>query len=193
MPAYLSPEWVHAFNDALSGLDLTEAITAAGAGSFTVAQGSFRVAQVVTDAPIGVRPSPEADVRTVLSVDDGRITFETDPAGTIDADVTVVLTYGDAAAIARGALSPADALAAGRVRVRGELSVLVAGQTILNAASAALGGTLAELTDAPDAPDAADAAGATDAPDGADAADGADVTNDGADAGGADDPLAPGE
>jgi hypothetical protein len=178
MPAYLSPEWVHAFNDALSGLDLTDAIAAAGAGSFTVAQGNFRVAQVVTDAPAGVRPSSEADVWTVLAVGDGRITFETDPVGTIDADVTVVLTYRDAVAIARGTLSPADALAAGRVRVRGELSVLVAGQSILNAASAALGGTLAELTDATDATDATD---------------GADVATDGADTGGADDTPTPGE
>ncbi len=147
MPAYLSPAWVEAFNDALAGLDLTEAIAAAGAGSFTVAQGSFRVAQVVTDAPIDVRPSSGADVRTVLTVDEGRITFETDPAGTIASNVTVVLTYRDAVAIARGTLSPAEALAAGRVRVRGELSVLVAGQAILNAAAAQLGGTLADLTD----------------------------------------------
>ncbi len=44
-------------------------------------------------------------------------------------------------------LTPREALAAGRVRVRGELAVLVAGQSILNAASAALGRTLTDLTD----------------------------------------------
>jgi putative sterol carrier protein len=62
----------------------------------------------------------------------------------------MVLTYEDALAIARGELRPADALAAGRVRVRGELSVLVAGQAVLNAASVALGRTLTDLTDLTD-------------------------------------------
>jgi hypothetical protein len=73
-----------------------------------------------------------------------------DPTGAVASNVTVVLTYDDALAIALGSLHPADALAAGRVRVRGELSVLVAGQAVLNAASAALGRTLSDLTDLPD-------------------------------------------
>ena len=54
MPPYLSPEWVQAFNDALSGLDLSDAVAAAGAGSLTVAQGTFSVAQVVTGGPEGL-------------------------------------------------------------------------------------------------------------------------------------------
>jgi hypothetical protein len=150
MPRYLSPEWVRAFNDALAGLDLTDAIAAAGADSLTVAQGSFSVAQIVTEAPTDLRPSADAQLRTVLAVDGGRMTFETDPAGSVTSNVTVVLTYADAVAIARGTLSPADALAGGRIRVRGELSVLVAGQSVLNAASTALGGALADLTDLTD-------------------------------------------
>jgi hypothetical protein len=163
MPPYLSPEWVQAFNDALAGLDLTDAIAAAGAGSLTVSEGSFAVAQIVTEAPPGLTEPPATEVRTVLTLDEGRITFETDPGGTITANVTVVLTYSDAVAIARGTLSPADALAAGRIRVRGELSVLVAGQSILNAASAALGGTLADLTDVADAGEPAGLTNADDA------------------------------
>ena len=156
MPPYLSPEWVQAFNDALSGLDLSDAVAAAGAGSLTVAQGTFSVAQVVTGGPEGLAApgaaaaSPDsggATVRTVLTVDGGRLTLVEDPTGAMAANVTVVLTYDDAVAIARGSLHPADALAAGRVRVRGELSVLVAGQAVLNAASAALGRTLTDLTD----------------------------------------------
>ena len=152
MPPYLSPEWVQAFNDALADLDLTHAIAAAGAGSITAAQGTFVVAQVVTGGPEGLAApgaaaSPESTVRTVLAVNDGRLTLVTDPTGAIPSNVTVVLTYDDALAIARGALHPADALAAGRVRVRGELSVLVAGQAVLNAAAAALGRTLTDLTD----------------------------------------------
>jgi hypothetical protein len=155
MPPYLSPAWVQAFNEALSGLDLSDAVAAAGAGSLTVAQGTFSVAQVVTGGPEGLAAPgaaapPDANgatVRTVLTVDGGRLTLVEDPAGALTANVTVVLTYDDALAIAQGSLHPADALAAGRVRVRGELSVLVAGQAVLNAASAALGRTLTDLTD----------------------------------------------
>jgi hypothetical protein len=173
MPPYLSPEWVQAFNDALSGLDLSEAIAAAGAGSLTVAQGTFRVAQVVTGGPEGLAAQgataagaaiPKATgatgatgagsngstVRTVLTVEGGRLSLVADPTGAIESNVTIVLTYDDALAVARGELHPADALAAGRVRVRGELSVLVAGQAVLNAASAALGRTLTDLTDLTD-------------------------------------------
>jgi hypothetical protein len=144
MPRYLSPAWVQAFNTALSGLDLHEAVAHAGAGSLTAAQGTFRVAQVVTDAPEDVA---DGAVRTVLAVDDGRISLTLDPDETVTANVTIVLTYADAMAIARGQLDPADALAAGSVRVRGELAVLVAGQAVLNAAATALGQTLTELTD----------------------------------------------
>jgi putative sterol carrier protein len=188
MPPYLSPAWVQAFNDALAGLDLSDAVAAAGAGSLTVAQGTFSVAQVVTGGPEGLaapgaaapvgnasgsngstgsngsKGSTDANgstVRTVLTVDGGRLTLVEDPTGTIPADVTVVLTYGDALAIARGSLHPADALAAGRVRVRGELSVLVAGQAVLNAASAALGKSLADLTDPTDSTDPSDLDGPT--------------------------------
>jgi SCP-2 sterol transfer family len=157
MPPYLSPEWVQAFNDALAGLDLSDAVAAAGAGSLTVAQGTFRVAQVVTGGPDGLAapgaaaPDPNGStVRTVLTVEEGRLSLVEDPAGAIASNVTMVLTYDDALAMARGALQPSDALAAGRVRVRGELSVLVAGQAVLNAAAAALGRTLTDLTDLTD-------------------------------------------
>jgi SCP-2 sterol transfer family len=140
MPRYLSPEWVQSFNAALEDLDLSDAVAAAGAGSITASLGTFAVAQVVTDAPDGT-------VRTVLSVEGGRMSLDSDPTGARPADATIVLAYEDALAIARGELEPADALAAGRVRVRGELAVLVAGQSVLAAASAALGLSLAELTD----------------------------------------------
>ena len=110
MPSYLSPEWVQAFNDALSGLDLSDAVAAAGAASLTVAQGTFSVAQVVTGGPEGLAApgaaaSPDSDgttVRTVLTVDGGRLTLVEDPTGAMAANVTVVLTYDDAVAIAAG-------------------------------------------------------------------------------------------
>jgi hypothetical protein len=154
MPPYLSPAWVQAFNAALAGLDLTAAIAAAGTGSLTAAQGTFSVAQVVTDAP-AMPGASGGIVRTVLSVDDGRIMLTSDPDETLPSNVTIVVAYVDALAIARGELDPADALAAGRVRVRGELAVLVAGQSVLNAASLALGRTLTELTDLTDQGDTA--------------------------------------
>jgi CO/xanthine dehydrogenase Mo-binding subunit len=118
----------------------------AGAGSLTAAHGTFSVAQVVTDGPPGSESSGGA-LRTVLTVEEGRITLVPDPAGALPSNVTIVVTYDDAVAIARGQLDPADALAAGRVRVRGELAVLVASQTILNAAAAALGQALTDLTE----------------------------------------------
>ncbi len=175
MPRYLSPEWVQAFNAALAELDLREAIAAAGAGSLTASGGTFRIAQIVTGCPEGppadgaVSPggavsadgtvSPGNTVSTLLTVEGGRITLETAPAGSRGADVTIALSYDDAFAVARGALDPADALAAGRVRIRGELAVLVAGQEVLNAAAAALGTALTDLTDVDDPDDVGGHAG----------------------------------
>ncbi|HVA10250.1 MAG TPA: SCP2 sterol-binding domain-containing protein [Acidimicrobiales bacterium] len=149
MPRYLSPEWVQAFNDALSRLDLTEAIAAAAADSVTAGSGSFAVAQEVSGVPEGVNQSGGV-VRTVLTVAADRITLESDPDGTRPTNVTIVLGYADALAMARGDLNPADALAAGRVRIRGELAVLVAGQVVLAAAAAQLGTALPALTDTDD-------------------------------------------
>jgi hypothetical protein len=146
MPPYLSPEWVQTFNASLSALDLTEAIAEAGAGSLAASDGAFAVAQVVIDSPVAP-DDPDGTVRTVLTVADGHATLELDPAETKPANVTIVLGYDDALAMARGELDPADALAAGRVRVRGELAVLVAGQAVLAAAAAQLGTSLADLTD----------------------------------------------
>jgi hypothetical protein len=150
MPRYLSPEWVQAFNAALADLDLREAIAAAGAGSLTASGGTFRIAQIVTGSP---DDPPGGTISTLLTVEGGRITLETASPGSRGADVTIALSYDDAFAIARGALDPADALAAGRVRIRGELAVLVAGQTVLNAAAAALGTALTDLTEVDDPDD----------------------------------------
>jgi len=60
-------------------------------------------------------------------------------------EVTVVVAYDDAAALARGDTDPAALLRAGRVKVRGDLSVLVAGQKILAEAATHLG-ALSERT-----------------------------------------------
>jgi hypothetical protein len=148
MARYLSPEWVQAFDAALGACDLSEVLAEAGRGSLTASEGSFAVAQVVTDLPDDLG-WPAGPVRTVLSADHGTIRLRADPEGSQAADVTMVLGYGDALAIATGELDPADALAAGRVRVRGELAVLVAGQAVLAAATTQLGGTPAALSEPP--------------------------------------------
>ncbi len=170
MPRYLSPEWVRAFDTALQDLDLSDAVAEAGRDSLTASLGRFAVAQEVTDLPEGVGDPDPGDpdpggagagapgaggpggsrpgtVRTVLTVADGRATLQADPAAELPSNVTMVLAYADALAMAQGELDPADALAGGRVRVRGELAVLVAGQAVLNAAARQLGPALAALTD----------------------------------------------
>ncbi len=142
MARYLSPEWVHSFDAALGSLDLHDAIQAAGAGSLAAADGAFSVVQLVTGVP-----DTTDDVRVVLSVAEGRAHMTLDPEGKHGGTATIVLGYADALALAQGRLDPADALAEGRVRVRGDLAALVAGQEVLAAAAGQLGPALDALTD----------------------------------------------
>jgi hypothetical protein len=146
MPRYLSPEWVESFDAALSALDLSDAVAAAGSGSLAAADGTFSVVQVVTGVPDDVGAAGE-DVHLVLTVADGRARLELDPSSTMGGTATIVLGYAEALAMARGELDPADALAAGRVRVRGDLAALVAGQDVLAEAASQLGNDLEDLTD----------------------------------------------
>ena len=126
MPRFLTPDWAEAFNAALDGVVLPgpgpDAGLAAADGKFTVAQ--------------EVRGTPDGDVRLVLRASDGTLVLDVGPLGEAGeaAEVTIALEYEDAAALAQGRLSPAEALNAGRIRVRGDLSVLTAGQDLLQAA-----------------------------------------------------------
>ena len=126
MPRFLTPEWAAAFNAALEGVVLPapgpEAGLAASDGRFIVAE--------------EVRGTPDGDVRLVLRSADGGLSLEVGPltAESTAADVTIALGYEDAAALSTGTLSPAEALTDGRIRVRGDLSVLSAGQELLSAA-----------------------------------------------------------
>ena len=126
MPRYLSPEWVQEFDAAVSDHVLAEPGDATG---LVGSSGTFTVRQVVTGAPGG-------DVVLVLRVEEGRMRLALDePAADggagADADVTVSLAYADAAALSAGDLPIGDALASGRIRVRGDLSVLVDAQRLL--------------------------------------------------------------
>lgn len=145
MPRFYSPEWVDAFNEAVSGLDLGAVDTGA---SLVADGGRFRLAQVV-------RGGPGGELVVTMAVDDGRLALElappgADPAATESAtpqpDVTIVLSYEDAAAMSRGDLDPAAAITEGRVRVRGDLAVLVAAQTLLVTATERLDGLRADTT-----------------------------------------------
>lgn len=148
MARYLSPEWVQSFDAALGALDLSDAVAAAGTASLAAADGRFSVVQVVTGVPEDVQAGG-GNVHLVLTVAEGKARLGLDPAGTVGGTATIVLGYAEALAMARGELDPADALAAGRVRVRGDLAALVAGQDVLAEAAARLGTDLEGLTDPP--------------------------------------------
>jgi hypothetical protein len=138
---------VQAFDAALGALDLTDAVAAAGEGSLAAADGVFTVAQLVQRVPADLGLG--AEVRVVLSVAEGRAHLALADGGApgTEASATIALGYADALALALGRLDPADALSQGRVRVRGDLAALVAGQEVLAVAASRLGTTLSDLTD----------------------------------------------
>jgi hypothetical protein len=116
---FLGPVWVQEFNEALA--DVVIAAPGPEAG-LAIRDGRFSMGQVVTGGPDG-------EVQATLRVEEGRVTMTAgESAG---AEVTIRLTWEDAVAMAAGALSPAEAIAAGRVRVRGDLSVLAEAQVVL--------------------------------------------------------------
>ena len=94
----------------------------------------LRVRQRVTGGPDG-------EVEYVLALAGGEVRFEA--AG--PADVELTTDYDTAAAISQGLLSPAAAFAAGRLRVGGAVSSLVAHQDAFAGIGRLLGG-VAEAT-----------------------------------------------
>lgn len=156
MPRFYSPEWIDAFNEAVADLAPAGAETdAAGAGTVG-GRARFRVSQVVSGAPDG-------ELRVVLEVTGDRLRLsrrDDAPAGTAgtagapgvagdddgEPDVTVVLSYGDAAALSRGEADPAQLVGTGRLKVRGNLSLLLAGQALLAAAADRLAPLAASTT-----------------------------------------------
>jgi hypothetical protein len=149
---FLSHEWVDAFNLALARVELPGPGDGAG---LAVADGPVIVAEEIEGGP-------EGDVRLLLHIDRGTLRLErpagaaADEAGPADAggapggpggpDVTIALSYRDAAAMSAGELSPAEALNEGRVRVRGDLTVLVEAQKMLAAARGGTGELAASTT-----------------------------------------------
>ena len=147
MPRFLTQEWVDAFNEAMS--DVVVADPGADAGH--VAQtGRFVVAEEV-------RGAPEGEITLLLMVDEGKVrlllaapTDRSEAGGTglpdREPNVTIALSYQDAVAMAKGDVTPAQALNAGSVRVRGDLAVLVAGQQVLAEAKQCTAALTAQTT-----------------------------------------------
>lgn len=137
MPRLLSQDWVAAFNAAVADAEVPPPGEDAG---LAARSGRFSVGQVVSG-------SPEGALSTVLHVDGGRVQMErVAPERAEGADVTMRLEYAVAAELAAGRLSPVEAVAGGRVRVRGDLSVLAAGQKVLTALAPRLAGLQAATT-----------------------------------------------
>jgi len=139
MARFLSPEWVEELNAALEGVALPEPGPEAG---LAMHDGRVTVVQEV-------RGSPDGDVRLIMTIEAGtiRLCLGTRPDrvsgeerdGGDAPNVTIALAYEDATAMARGELTPAEALNAGRIRVRGDLSALAASQQLLTAARSGAG------------------------------------------------------
>ncbi len=149
-PEVFTPEWVRAFNTALADVAFeVDPGTSLAAGS-----GQFSIRQIIHGAPSGV-------INTLISYSEGHLSMELEdpppePPMRVDptdgseipappapaapaADVEMRLDWDSAISMATGELSPARALSEGRIRVRGDLSVLVAAQSVLAAARSHLG------------------------------------------------------
>ncbi len=138
MPRFLSPEWIEAFDAALEGVALPEP---GGDAGIAASSGHFAMAQQVHGGPDG-------DVTVLLTADAGSIRVARVEGADPDPrpDVTIVLSYEDAAALSTGELPAADAIRTGRIKVRGDLSVLAAGQAMLVAAQPHIGELAAGTT-----------------------------------------------
>ena len=121
MAAYLSAAW---FEDVNRAARADEGLAGVTAGARVTIQ------QVVTGGPAG-------DVRYWVRVDDGAV--EAGP-GTAEApDATVTQSYETAVAVSRGELSVEQALLDGRVRLSGDVSLLLRHATALGGVAAAFG------------------------------------------------------
>lgn len=84
-------------------------------------------AEVPRDAAIvvahEVTGTPDGDVRFRFAAADGQLSFTWDTSD--DADVTLLENYATAVAIARGELPAQQAVAEGRLKLRGDVGALV--------------------------------------------------------------------
>lgn len=128
MAAYLSPAWFDEVNEA-ARTDLQLHPDSAG--------GRVTVQQIVTGGPGG-------EVRYWVRVDDGRLDIGTGAAE--EPDATVTQSYETAAAVTRGELDVEAAILAGRIRLSGDVGVLVRHQAALRGVAGAFGAVRARTT-----------------------------------------------
>jgi hypothetical protein len=126
---YLSPEWFDAAGHALAA---DTALTEALAGI------SLTIEQVVDAPPDGTAGSWH------LAIDDGRVTLVEGPASTPDLRFTA--SYETATQIASGALAAQRAFVEGRLRVGGDLALLITHQRAVSAVDDALASVRARTT-----------------------------------------------
>jgi hypothetical protein len=107
MPDFLSPEWISALDDAARTSDRLAAIGKDDA---------FVVEQRVTDAPDG-----EACYHARLGPDGARVVQGPAPSP----DVILVTDYETALALHRGETNAQRAIAAGRMKLRGHVELLL--------------------------------------------------------------------
>jgi putative sterol carrier protein len=144
---FLSPAWAAELDAALRGVARPPTGLESRPGTPGTPTGTVTVVQEVGGTPDG-------DVRLILQIDEGEVHLRVEAAddGPPPGDesplptVTIAVSYADAASLSRGELTPAEALNAGRIRVRGDLSALVAGQELLVAARSATAGLAASTT-----------------------------------------------
>lgn len=113
VPRFLSQEWIDELN-AAAAHDPSVAELAAGA--------DVTVQQTVTGGPGG-------DVTYAVRVADDRVEIVPGPCPA--ADATITEDHTTATAISRGELTPQAAFLAGRIRVSGNMTALVAHQDAL--------------------------------------------------------------
>jgi predicted lipid carrier protein YhbT len=137
---YLSPEWMAAARHAVAGIDR---LRDAGTGI------RLTIEHVARDAPAeaGTRGAPgpvDATIRWHVTIEGGRVELAEGPAP--QPDLRFTADYATAAAITRGELSAQRAFAEGRLRVGGDLLLLVRHQRALATVDDALAGVRAETT-----------------------------------------------
>ena len=121
MAAYLSAAWFE---------DVNRVARADGDLAGITAGARVTIQQVVTGGPAG-------DVRYWVRVDDG--TVEAGPGEAERPDATVTQSYATAEAVSRGELSVEQALLEGRVRLSGDVSVLLRHAAALAGVAGAFG------------------------------------------------------
>ena len=137
MARFLSPAWVQRFNELATPHRVGEPGPEAGPAD---RRGAFTMAELVEGGPGG-------EICTLVRVDGGRVSMAlVDPDAAGQADVTVRLSWDDAVALSQGRLAPYQALAGGRIRVRGDLSVLAAAHGALGELQPSVAQLQAETT-----------------------------------------------